>query len=124
MGKLPFTGKPRRSQGHKGESTDGRPFSLGKRDQTSGAAALASGTGNKGGPGDHADGISAKGGVCKPPFAGLASNQAAGQLVLAFDHARQVNRGHLAALHHGPAFDIKVAHAGWAAQDQAGHRIP
>ena len=102
----------------------GCPFSLGKRDQTSGAAALASGTGNKGGPGDHAMGVSAKGGVCKPPFAGRASNQAAGQLVLPFDHARQVNRDHLAALHHGATFDIKVTHQRRATQDQAGHRVP
>ena len=102
----------------------GCPFSQGKRDQTSGAAALASGTGNKGGPNDHAARVSAKDGVCKPPFAGQPLNQAAGQLVLPFNHARQVNRGHLAALHHGTAFDKKVAHTGGAAQDQTGHRIP
>ena len=102
----------------------GHPFSQGKRDQTSGAAALASGTGDKGGPDDHATGVSAKGGVCKPPFAGQPLNQAAGPMVLQFDHARQLNRGHLAARNNGTAFDIKVAHAGRAAQDQAGHRIP
>lgn len=102
----------------------GRPFSQGKRDQTSGAAALASGTGNKGGPDDHAARVSAKGGVCKPPFAGQPLNQAAGKLVLPFDHARQINRRHLAARNHGAALDIKVAHTGRTAQDQAGHRIP
>lgn len=125
MGKLPFMGQSLGvAKDRRGSQRRGRPFSQGKRDQTSGAAALTSGTGNRGGPENHDVPVSAKGGTCKPPFAGQPLNQAAGKVVLPFDHARQINRCHLAALHHRSALDIKVPHAGWAAQDQAGHRIP
>lgn len=74
------------------------------------------------------------GGVQNPSVAGRRADgrgyepclrhQPRRKTVLPFDHGGQIKGDHLPLTHHGPPFDIEIAHPRRAAEQQAGDRVP
>lgn len=87
----------------------------GKRDRAS--EALTSGTGDEGGPGDHA--------ACLTQGqAAVKLDQLLREAVLPGDGSGEIKGFDLARAHDLAALNDQIAHAGGAAEDQAGDRIP